>query len=45
MSENRYAASRSDYARWAASREPLHGIRWRWRYYIKWRLIGRKGPL
>lgn len=25
--------------------ERFHGIRWRWRYYIKWRLVGRKGPL
>jgi hypothetical protein len=25
--------------------ESFHWFRWRWRYFIKWRLIGRKGPL
>jgi hypothetical protein len=23
----------------------FHAVRWRWRYWIEWRLIGRKGPL
>lgn len=25
--------------------ERFHSLRWRWRYYVGWRLIGRKGPL